>query len=111
MTQTTPKVKTAAKAKQDTKAYLMKLILEDKEVLLGKFGPPGSDLTHEKQMEKWDEVRDKAIENGYADLAGKTADYVRYHVYSQFKTRTVQKFDKSKATGSTVRKFTEVSFF
>uniref|UniRef100_A0A914CNF3 Regulatory protein zeste n=1 Tax=Acrobeloides nanus TaxID=290746 RepID=A0A914CNF3_9BILA len=98
------KVNPATKVKHDQKAHFMKLVLENKDVLLGKLT---GDLTHEKQRDKWAEIRDIAIANGYTKLSGKSANYVRYTTFSQFKTRTVQKYDKLKQTGAGGNKLNE----
>uniref|UniRef100_A0A914CTD8 Regulatory protein zeste n=1 Tax=Acrobeloides nanus TaxID=290746 RepID=A0A914CTD8_9BILA len=105
-----PKLSSATKAKQDHKAFLMKQILDNKEALFGRFGAPEGPNTKEKQREKWAEIRDNAIKNGYVELQGKTADDVRFKVFSVFKTRTIQKVDLLKESGQGGDRLSEVSF-
>lgn len=94
--------------KQESKATLMKLILDNKDELFEKHGSLTGSNTQEKIKQKWEEIRDEAISKGCDDLTGKSADDVRYKVYSKFKTTTLQKYDKMKGTGAGGKKLSEV---
>jgi len=108
------KAKTASdktQKRRDSQATLMKLILEKKDVLLGKFESPDGPMTHQNQMDEWEKVRKAAVELGCDTLKDKTAHHLRYSVFSTFKTRTVAKYDASKQTGAKGLRLTEVTFF
>lgn len=105
------KVSEKTQKSRDNKALLMKLILDKKDVLFGKFGDPASGLTQEKQKEYWEQVRQEAVSKGYEELREKDFHYVRYELFSKFKTHTLQKHDKAKKTGQNGQgKLTEVGF-
>lgn len=108
MSSKTSKLSESTKARRDLKAMLMKLILDRKSELFEKFGAPSSTNTHDNQVAKWEEVRKLAIENGYSALDEKTADDLRYKVFSKFKTQTIAKLDKLKKTGAGGNKLNEV---
>ena len=103
------KISQATKAKRDQDAFFIKLVQESKDLLLTKFGAPGSTKTNEAKTKKWEEIRDKCIANGNTKMEGKSADYIRDTSWGVFKSRTLRKYDELKKTGAAGGKFTEVS--
>ena len=78
--------KTKEKRNQD--AFFMKLVQENKDLLLKKLGDPGGDKTNEAKMSKWAEIRDACIKNGCKKFEGKTTEYIRDQVFGVMKSRT-----------------------
>uniref|UniRef100_A0A915CMQ2 Putative nuclease HARBI1 n=1 Tax=Ditylenchus dipsaci TaxID=166011 RepID=A0A915CMQ2_9BILA len=78
-------------------------ISANKDVLFGKFS---ESITKKLKDDTWEMIRKELVAEGYASFQAKTSKQLRESMWSQTKTRTMEKVDKSKKTGGV--KFSEV---
>lgn len=83
-------------ASDNSKIKLLELIRENRTVIFGAFS---SSCTKAQKNQLWNDITTKAISLGLIP-AHRDAKYVREVYWQNIRRRTVQKLDKSRATGA-----------
>uniref|UniRef100_A0A915DN97 Regulatory protein zeste n=1 Tax=Ditylenchus dipsaci TaxID=166011 RepID=A0A915DN97_9BILA len=90
-------ISTECRKTERNKFALFKKIQANKDVLFGKFS---ESITKKLKDDTWEMIRKELVAEGYASFQAKTSKQLRESMWSQTKTRTMEKVDKSKKTGT-----------